>query len=159
MLWWDKQFLIIIKEAGINVTLYKRFVDDSNIKAVAIDLNKNRDPQRKRLINVEPVDDPIPTDKHTALVVQQIANSVTSMLRFTADFPSNHQNGKMPVLDICMWTTETESGTLSSYELYSKPMANAVSISANSAISHNIKLSTYRQIAFRVLMNLSLIHI
>ena len=151
MLWWDNQFLILVKGAGINVTMYKRFVDDSNLKAVAIDSTLGWDSETRRLVPVDPKG--IPSDEHTATVVMEIANSVTSMLRFTCDFPSKHRNNRMPVLDICMWTTESNHGTLSNYEFYSKPMANDVMIPATSALSNGVKLSTYRQAAFRILRN------
>ena len=39
---------------------------------------------------------------------------------------------------------------MSDYEFYSKPMGNSVLIPADSALSHNVKLSTYRQMVFRV---------
>ena len=37
LIWWDRQFLHLVKVAGINITLYKRFVDDANCKAVALE--------------------------------------------------------------------------------------------------------------------------
>ena len=151
MIWWDSQFLNLVRSSEINITLYKRFVDDANLKAVAVDLDLRWDPQTERLVKSE-VSSSTP-DEHTVTIVQQIANSVTSMLRFTSDCPSKYDNGRMPVLDISMWTTESENGTLSNYEFYSKPMANSVSIPADSALSHNVKLSTYRQMVFRVLRN------
>ena len=57
------------------------------------------------------------------------------------------------VLDIQVWVTETEKGTLTSYEFYRKPMANPISIPAESALSNNVKFSTYRQEVVRVLKN------
>ena len=44
MIWWDAQFLSLLKEAAINITLYKRFVDDSNLKGVAIRSDFGWDP-------------------------------------------------------------------------------------------------------------------
>ena len=106
MIWWDAQFLSLLKEAAINITLYKRFVDDSNLKGVAIRSDFGWDPDARQLVKIEPSN--LPPDEHTASVVQQVANTVTSMLRFTTDFPSNHSSRKMSVLDICMWTIESE---------------------------------------------------
>ena len=77
------------------------------------------------------------------------------MLSWTADFPSAHQDGKLPVLDVCMWTEERVGGTVLEYEFYSKSMANPVTIPADSAISNSMKISTYRQEVFRVLANTS----
>ena len=77
------------------------------------------------------------------------------MLKWTADSPSSHDTSKMPVLDICLWTEETDSGTSFQYEFYSKPVANPVNVPANSATSHGMKLATYRQKVVRVLSNTS----
>ena len=60
------------------------------------------------------------------------------------------------MLDIQTWVTETEEGTLTNYEFYRKSMANPVSIPAESALSRNIKFSTYRQEVVRVLKNTSI---
>ena len=94
-------------------------------------------------------------DQWTAEVLRNVAESVSPMLKWTADSPSSHDTGKMPVLDICLWTEETDSGTSFQYEFYSKPMANPVTVPANSAISQGVKLATYRQEVVRVLSNTS----
>ena len=36
MIWWDGQFLRILKSSQLVVTLYKRYVDDANCKVVAV---------------------------------------------------------------------------------------------------------------------------
>ena len=85
----------------------------------------------------------------------EIANSITPMLRWTPDWPSANSNSKLPVLDLSIWCQEMEKGTVTFYQFYSKPMTNPVSIPANSALSSNVKFSTYRQEVFRVLRNTS----
>ena len=78
------------------------------------------------------------------------------MLSWTADYPSAHVSNKLPVLDIQIWVTKTDEGTLTNYEFYSKPMANPVAVPAESALSKNVKFSTYRQEVARVLKNTSI---
>ena len=36
MIWWDTSFLILLESANITVRLYKRYVDDSNLKLPAL---------------------------------------------------------------------------------------------------------------------------
>ena len=55
-----------------------------------------------------------------ARVLKDITDSVSEMLVWTADYLSAHQNGKLPVLDICTWTVEMDRGTFLQYEFYSK---------------------------------------
>ena len=95
------------------------------------------------------------SDQSTARVLKDIADSVTDMLVWTADFPSAHESGKLPVLDICTWTVEKEEGTYLEYEFYTKPIANPVTIPAESAVPKGMKIATYRQEVLRVLSNTS----
>ena len=76
-----------------------------------------------------------PPDKRTALIIRDIANSISGMLRWTADYPSAHSNNRLPILDIETWCSESPDGTLTNYSFYMKPMANPVVIPAASAIS------------------------
>ena len=62
----------------------------------------------------------------------------------------------MPVLDLALWCNETESGTLTLYEFYMKPMSNSVSIPAKSALPLSTKYSSYRQEVYRILRNTSI---
>ena len=160
LIWWDREFLLLVKSAGINITVYKRFVDDANGKAVAIDQGVIWCPEQRKLVKTamnqshDPPDDP--ADARTASVLRDIANSVTAMLSWTIDYPSANRDGKLPVLDICCWCQETSSGTITNYEFYSKPMANPVSVPENAALSVNTKFNTYRHEVFRVLSNTAL---
>ena len=61
----------------------------------------------------------------------------------------------VPVLDICTWTVEKEEGTYLEYEFYTKPIANPVTIPAESAVPKGMKIATYRQEVLRVLSNTS----
>ena len=45
-------------------------------------------------------DKSIPGDRRTALVIQEIANSVCKTIRMTIDCPSSHESGWMPLLDL-----------------------------------------------------------
>ena len=155
LIWFDNEFILLVRTAGINITLYKRFVDDGNILTEAVPVGSKWCPVNKKLVvdSSNRVSENIPPDERSALVIKAIANSITPMLSWTTDVPSANISGKMPVLDLACWCTETEGGTVLNYEFYSKPMANPVCLPANSAISKNTKFNTYRQETFRVLTN------
>ena len=95
-------------------------------------------------------------DKRTAEAFQAVANSVTNMLRWTADFPEAQADQKLPVVDLALWCVETSTGTITLYEFYMKPMSSLVSIPANSALPLATKFSVYRQEVFRILRNTSI---
>ena len=59
-----------------------------------------------------------------SVVYPDVANSVTSMLTWTFDFPSSYPDGKLPVLDLA---EEYERGTATKYHFYMKPVSNPVS--------------------------------
>ena len=90
---------MLVKSSNIIITLYKTFVDDANKNAVLINFNLHWDSQTRRLVKAE--SSSVSPDEHTATTAQQIANSVTSMFRFTSDFPSKHDNGRMPATSVC----------------------------------------------------------
>ena len=78
------------------------------------------------------------------------------MIRWTCDLPSAHTTGKMPLLDIQIWVTENETGTVTNYEFYHKLMSNPVSIPSESALSNGVKFATHRQEVIRILRNTSI---
>ena len=108
-----------------------------------------------RITYVDPELDDRQADRRTAEVVKSLADSVSSMLVWTADFPSAHPTGRLPILDIETWCEETSEGTLTCYSFYSKPMTNPVVIPASSAVPASIKYSTFRQEGGRILKNTS----
>ena len=67
-------------------------------------------------------------------VLQSIANSVHQSVRMTIDYPSKHQDGKVPMLDVKKWIQEVNGRWLTVYEHYEKEMATKAVIHATSAI-------------------------
>ena len=147
--------MLLIVNAGLTLSFYKRYVDDGNILCPQIERSMVWDKNLKCLRRREVEEEDVSPDEWTAKVLKDIADSVSQMLVWTTDFPSAHQNRKLPVLDICTWTVEKEGGTFLEYEFYSKPITNPVMIPANSAMPKGIKIASYRQEVLRVLSNTS----
>ena len=85
-------------------------------------------------------------------IIRKVANSVDSMINFTADFPSNHSDGKMPVLDLKVRLNPQNE---IQFEFYEKPTSNEKIVLASSALSWAQKRNICTQEALRRLRNTS----
>ena len=83
----------------------------------------------------------IPADKRTAKLLTEIGNTVSNFIKLTADYPSNHGNGFMPLLDIQVRVVNNQV----EYKFYSKPMSNPYVILANSALPEQMKRNSLVQ--------------
>ena len=82
MIWWDRKLNQMLQQSGIEVQLYSRYVEDIDIVATAVKSNPGE-----------------PKDRATMRKIQDIANGLHESIKVTIDFPSNHTNNRMPVLD------------------------------------------------------------
>ena len=67
-------------------------------------------------------------------ILKEIAEEVDPMLKFTIDTPSNHEDKKLPVLDIKVDINLKENQRLD-YEFFEKPTKHPKVVLANSALS------------------------
>ena len=82
-----QKFLILLESANLSVRLYKRYVDDGNLKLKALPPGAKWDSSTKSVVCFDEEDGRLP-DERTAEVVKCIADSVTEMLVWTTDYPS-----------------------------------------------------------------------
>ena len=105
MCWWNKEFLRSVASHGIKLQLYSRYVDDIEIAAVKPNESS--------------------TDETTMLRLQEIANEIHPSIQITIDFPSNHPNNRMPVLDIEQWIQQVDvNGEMKNQILHTHYMKN-----------------------------------
>ena len=146
MVWWDRTFIERVRAQGIHILkMYCRYVDDEPIVAKAIPRSDD--------------DDPNEDDKRTMQKLQQIANNIHSSIQLTIDYPSNHQNGRLPTLDTGQWIEDTEiEGIIKPQILHShyiKPMANKLVIHRDSALPKNTKITILVSDLLRLMKNIS----
>ena len=148
MCWWDREFIKRMEEAGIDVILYKRLVDDINLVL-------------KRLgVSREEMEDG-PEDERNMSIVQRIANEIHSSIDVTADYPSRNEDRKIPILDLRVWLARVfdevtyESPVVLLHEYYHKEVASRAVISARSAVPWQAKRTILTQEILRVLRNCS----
>ena len=75
------------------------------------------------------VDSLMEDDRKTALVIKDIANSVHPMIQMEEDFPSNHSEGKLPILDL-----KCSIEIIVKFEHFEKPTASKLVLPAQSAL-------------------------
>ena len=143
MVWWDRQLKKKLQDEGIKVRMYSRYVDDINIVCEAIDMKVEREE----------------ADETTIKSIQKIANKIHKSIQVIVDYPSNHENRRMPVLDLEQWIELIEVDGEHKYQIlhthYMKKIASQRVISKESALSMQTKISKLVSDLVRVMRNVS----
>ena len=156
MVWWDREFKKKLEEAGIQLKLHERYVDDTNLAG------EQTEPGARYENDVITVteearseDEGLPADERTMKVLQSIANSVHHSIRMTVDYPSRNAEGKVPMLDVKMWIQEANGRKVILYEHYEKGMATKAVIHATSAVPKKMKRTVLTQEMLRIMLHCS----
>ena len=109
-------------------------------------------------------DEGIRDDERTMTLIKQIGNDIHPSIQPEVDYPSKHQDGNLPILDLKVWIETKEKKTekrydkasVIMYEFHTKsvPASKAV-INARSALNWNTKRTVLTQEVLRVLLNCS----
>ena len=143
-------------QSEIECSMYKRYVDDINMVISATQPGmryKNTKLYLSRNAICE--DQGIDADKRTMLLIQDIGNDIHPSIQLEVDFPSNHEDGKMPILDLKVWIEKHEAHAMIMHEFYSKEVSSKNVINAKSAIPWSTKRTVLTQEILRVLLNCS----
>ena len=103
MLWFDFEFMKLAASLSIAIEMYKRYVDDINLVCRGVKKTIRYDPVERRLIDdSEEGDEEVEkkNDEEMMQLLREIANSVTKMVTWEADWPGNHGDQGLPVLDL-----------------------------------------------------------
>ena len=155
---WDRMYRKKVKNAGINMLLYERYVDDSNQVAEVPPLEMEYDREKKKMVKrkgqKETGDEEREKggDERLSEILKEIANDVLPCISMEADWPSQNMDGKLPILDMKVWTNE--KGEIL-YEHYEKPMASKTVLHSQSAHPPHCKKSVHVQEVIRRLLNCS----
>ena len=156
MLDWCETFQEKLKKATTNIPsfnlyLHKLYVDDNNFATEEL-------PPGTRLkgdvMVVEPeaveADQLVPGDERTARLMQELANTLCPFIQMTADYPSAHPNGWMPILNVSVQVT---ADNMVDFKHYRKPMASPYTILNASAMPGLTKRLTLVQEGIQMLRN------
>ena len=173
MLWWDKKFLELTAKNNILFHLYKRYVDDQNMagKPLQPGTRWKEGPWANGLGKMVLVDEEVNDDKQipasvrTMSELRKMADSIIPMIQLEEDHPENHDDRKIPILDLKVWVAENDTGggggggaggAKLRWMFYRKPMSNRLLIPAESAMAISIKRTALTQYGLRILRNTSL---
>ena len=91
--------------------------------------------------------------------IQEIANEIHPSIKVTIDYPSNHPNSRMPVLDIEQWIESIQVNNENKHQIlfshYMKPMSSKHLINSSSALSPQTKASILVADLVRIMRNVS----
>ena len=132
MAWWDRQMRESMEREGFKIVIYKRYVDDINL---VLDVQKDEN------------------EENVWKKVKEIGDSIHKSIQLEADYPANHQDKKVPILDIKVWVDST-SGHIY-HEYYSKAVSSKSVIDARSAMPTKDKRTVLAQDLLRVIMRCS----
>ena len=157
MAWFDKKMVNRCQQLGVVIPYYTRYVDDIN-NGVIPHPNGTRYENGELIIKEECIeeDNKKPRDQVAASLLKEIANSITQMLEFEEDVGSKHPDGKLPTLDVKLWTAEEVDQTVCvRHTFYKKPMASKATLKANTAYPESQIKAVMVQEVLRRLRNCS----
>ena len=156
MLSWSRELKGKIARAAANIPsfhlhLHELYVDDNNVVCEELPMGTRLVGERWEVQEDRVEEDRrIPGDKRTAVLVQELANTICPYLQVVADYPSNHTSGWMPVLNIQF---QVASDNSINYKWFKKPVATPYTILNRSAIPGSIKRFTHLQRGMTMLRN------
>ena len=149
---------------SVVVRMNKRYVDDINLAVQATPPGKRYENGQIYVDERSVTEDGrVSSDERTMVLIKQVGNDIHPSIQLEVDYPSKHQDGKLPILDLKVWVEsrkkkrEGQVGKVSviTYEFQSKCMAAKAVINARPALSWSTKRTVLTQAVLRVLMNRS----
>ena len=143
MMWYDRELARIMNEGGLEVLMFKRYVDDINMAFKVPDDAEN---------DIEPGS----LDAHWMSKVKDWGNQIHQSIGIKVDYPSLHEDLKMPILDLKVWIKEREGNQkIVVHEYYYKEVATKTMLHARAAMPHSMKRTTLTQELLRVMLRCS----
>ena len=139
MSWWDKELKKRLKEDGMDIILYKRYVDDINI-IVSVKINPADDPNEESM------------DKRVIERIKEIGNQIHPSIQLEADYPSKYEDKKVPILDVKVWVDDDNKIL---HEYYSKSVSSKAVIDRRSAMPLKDKRTVLTQDILRIILRCS----
>lgn len=131
---WHDRMEERMSHASIKKFLLERYVDDVNfvVQELGVGMRYHEGMLRWR---EEWEDEDLANGRNasdiTCQAVLAIANSINEDLEFTVDMPSQNKDGRVPMLDLEVWSQEGEEGEEQlRWAFYEKPMASKL-VSSN----------------------------
>ena len=136
---------------SLTIQLYSRYVDDGNI---AVKYSKRNNLTKEKVIDITK------REKEIMEKIKSIANSIHESISVKVDYPSNHTNNRLPILNTEMRIAEVDvNGTMKHqilYSYYEKEMSSKYLVHKYSAMSDQSKTNVLVNDLIRMMKNTSL---
>ena len=143
MVWWARQLQQKKEEEDITTYLYKCYVDDINM-LVSI---PNEIYTQEIIIDERA--------KKSVQEIKRIGDSIHESIILETDCPENHEDRKMPILDLKVWLEVRNERKFIMHEYYMKQVSSKAVIDARSTIPWKTKRTILVQQTIRILRNCS----
>ena len=150
MLWWDDEYMKLLKSVQVVVDVFKRFKDYINNICEEISTEKAMKILKLDCMRGQAM--PEADANFTANLLCKLANSVDDMITFTVDTPDMNQDNKLPMLDV---KVHLDPENMLIHEFYEKSTKSKNIVLANSALSWPKKRNIHTQECLRILKNTS----
>ena len=154
MLWWDEEFLEVLKKNNLAIIRGARYMDDVRLWLRAIRLGwrwQDGKAQFRKEWREEEMAAGMTLLQKTSEVLEGAMNSVCSWLRLTMEHEEMF-NGVLPTLDLIIWVSKENKVLFSFFE---KEMVSPMVLHKRSAMPESIRRATLNQELVRRMINTS----
>ena len=174
MMWWDRELLRRVHMLGLEVVLYKRYVDDINLAVKTPREKKKLTKSGDGDCKLETDHNPQETEDDELYIgiVRDVGNGIHPSIQLEMDCPSLHDDQKLPLLDIKVWIEKEQPGRENEescnggeggkrgqsrimHEYYYKEVATRAVVDARSAMPWKDKRTVITQEILRILLRCS----
>ena len=155
MAWWDKEFQTKIKEHGIETMIYKRYVDDIDLAVQNCKKNGNEENHTQKKTNETPEGKREKAKEKETIIMEKlkrIGNSIHPSIQLEADYPTLHEDQKLPILDVKMWVADNNKIL---HEFYQKDISSKAVVNARSSLPWSTKRTVLTQEILRIILRCS----
>lgn len=143
MCYWDSELLRLMEENAFLPILYKRYKDDVNF---IIEMDPDR-------VNNNDRDG---TNRSAVAEIKTLGESIDKNIKVTTDLPCNHDDRRLPLLDIKVWIGESRTGEIKvMHTHYIKEVSTRSVINAQSSHGDRVKYNVMVNEVCRILKNCS----
>ena len=151
---WASIFLSRVSEAGVDVHLFAKYVDDVNLVLSGLSLGTRWSKDTLTHSAELEAQDKVSgrsTESVTMECMRSAADSILPWLSFTSDSPEQHPSRTVPILDLQVWVkhpspVEAEEGLSSdllAWSFFEKPVASSKVLRAASAYTWRKQIGHY----------------
>ncbi|KXJ25566.1 hypothetical protein AC249_AIPGENE6319 [Exaiptasia diaphana] len=164
MPWHSRTFKERLRELGIPLYMYKRYVDDINVVVGGVEPGtRYRNGTLAVTDNARREDSDCDADAQCMRLLRDVGNDIHNSIQIEVDYPSKNIDGKLPILYLKVWIEKrkiVKEGVdvcinWLLHEFYSKEVSSKMVLSSRSALPWSLKRTVLTQEVLRVILNCS----